>query len=140
VWLGLHIQMGPSRWFECEEQIGFIMLHHDCLYFASGSFSKMHTQRPRVRSSRTHTCNDPSGGKLRCDTPPRHECKSKFSQLVKADLAKSSAGILSGSRSVRHGVRTVSNQLFRLANSQLAKADLEKSSAGISSGFRSSQQ
>jgi hypothetical protein len=62
------------------------------------------------------------------------------SQLVKADLAKSSAGILSGSRSVRHGVRTVSNQLFRLASSQLAKADLEKSSAGISSGFRSSQQ
>mgnify|MGYP000559290875 CR=1 FL=1 len=82
--------MGASRWFECEEQPRFIMMRHDCLYFGSGSFSKIHTQRPRGRSSMTHNCNDPSGEKLRCDTPPRHNAKAN-SQFVKADLEKNSA-------------------------------------------------
>ncbi len=77
--------MGASRWFECEEQTRFTMMRHDCLYFGSGSFSKIHTQRLRGRSSRTHNCNDPSGEMLRCDTPPRHNAKAN-SQIVKADF------------------------------------------------------
>ncbi len=145
MWLGLHIQMGASRWFECEEQTRFIMMRHDCLYFASGSFSNMHTQQPRVRSSRTYNCNDASGVILRFAMSHRAESISALPCLIERSYSPlchvSSSGV-NLRFAMSHRAELISALPCLIERSQSPLCHVSSSgvnnSAGISSSSRSS--